>query len=112
MPELIARGQFSPVLVPAQPTWTADNSPLTAEHLVSLTDAQLARVDPLVVNLLVAKGILSLNKLALDRYQRPMPSSERHVGSVQLSQLDSRLPPVPCDDMFESLGASLKRSTS
>jgi hypothetical protein len=41
-----------------------------AEHLLALTDAELARVDPVEMNLLVAQGIPSLADLDIHRYQR------------------------------------------
>jgi hypothetical protein len=41
-----------------------------AEHLLALTDAELAGVDPVEMNLLVAKGIPSLADLDTQQYQR------------------------------------------
>jgi hypothetical protein len=41
-----------------------------AEDLLALTDAELARVDPVEMNLLVARGIPSLPDLDIHRYQR------------------------------------------
>lgn len=39
-------------------------------QLLALSDDELAQVDPLVMNLLVAKGIPSLAHLDIGRYQR------------------------------------------
>jgi len=39
-------------------------------RLLSCSDAELARVDPLVMNLLVAKSVPSLADLDIPRYQR------------------------------------------
>lgn len=47
---------------------------MTAEQLVSLSDERLAEVDPLIVNLLIAKGIPSLEDLNLHRYQKQVNS--------------------------------------
>jgi hypothetical protein len=60
----------------------------TWEDLMSRSDAELARTDPLVMNLLVARGIPSLAQLNIDPYrrkadhiaadiQRRLPSDER-----------------------------------
>jgi hypothetical protein len=43
---------------------------LEAESLVGLSDAELARVDPIVANLLVARGVPALRDLDIGRYTR------------------------------------------
>jgi hypothetical protein len=43
---------------------------MTALDLASMTDAQLARVDPLVMNLIVARGIPALEHLDINRYAK------------------------------------------
>jgi hypothetical protein len=63
-------GHVCPVLVPESPVWNADYTGVTTDQLVALTDEQLAEVDPLVVNLIVAKDIPSLSNLDLWRYQQ------------------------------------------
>lgn len=49
--------------------WTRDYSNLETRHLVAMTEAELATVDPLAINLVVAKGIDSLADLDVAHYQ-------------------------------------------
>lgn len=63
------RGVSAPVLVPKEPQWLLDYSGVTTDQLVGLTDEQLAAVDPLAMNLIVAKGTPRLADLDLFAYQ-------------------------------------------
>lgn len=45
-------------------------SNLTAEDLVRMSDAELARIDPVVVNLIVARGIPGLEQIDIAKYVR------------------------------------------
>lgn len=62
-------GLSSPVLVLAKPNWSLDYSGVTTDHLIGLTDEQLAGLDPLTVNLIVAKDIPRLADLDISHYQ-------------------------------------------
>lgn len=62
-------GMSSPVLAPAEPAWRRDYAGVTTDHLLALTDQQLAAVDPLAMNLIVAREIPSLARLDLNEYQ-------------------------------------------
>jgi hypothetical protein len=63
------RGLSSPVTVPAQIDWQRDYSRTTLAELVGMTDDDLATVDPLAMNLIVAKGLPALADLDVERYQ-------------------------------------------
>ncbi|MEQ9411709.1 MAG: hypothetical protein RIK87_28600 [Fuerstiella sp.] len=51
------------------PDWTRDYSSLETRHLVAMTEPELASVDPLATNLIVAKDIPSLADLDVAHYQ-------------------------------------------
>ncbi len=55
---------------PLPPHGDSVMAPSCAERLLGMTDDELGRIDPLVMNLLVAKGIPSLQDLDISRYQR------------------------------------------
>ena len=63
-------GLSSPVFVPRQADWNADAGDLTTDQLLGLDNGRLAEVDPLTVNLIVAREIPGLEPLEIDRYQR------------------------------------------
>lgn len=63
------RGLHSPVIVPGEIDWRRDYSSTTLADLLGMSDDELATVDPLAVNLIVAKGIPSLADLDIARYQ-------------------------------------------
>lgn len=62
-------GLSSPVIVSRDATWCRDSSEFDLGHLLSRSDDQLAAVDPLVMNLIVAKGVPSLADLSISHYQ-------------------------------------------
>ena len=64
------QGLSCPVLVPELPSWTMHKADLTNLRLASLPERELVQVDPLVVNLLVAKKIPLLADLDVLQYQR------------------------------------------
>ena len=64
-----SRGVKSPVLVADQIDWLRDYSATKVGHLLGMSNRQLAAVDPLVMNLLVAKDLPSLASLDISRYQ-------------------------------------------
>src|SRR5262245_47550864 len=72
MSEIWSHGLSSPVLVPVQPNWCLDYSDVTTEQLIGLSDEQLAGLDPLAVNLVVAKGTPRLANLEIRHYQEQM----------------------------------------
>lgn len=63
------QGLSSPVLVPKEPNWFLDYSGVTTDQLIGLTDEQLVELDPLAVNLIVAKGTERLADLDICPYQ-------------------------------------------
>ncbi len=63
------RGLACPVMVPSSIDWERDYSKLTAADLAKMSDEQLATVDPLAMNLIVAKGVPSLADLDIRHYQ-------------------------------------------
>jgi hypothetical protein len=65
----VVRGLSSPVIVPAEIDWHRDYSKTTLGELVGMTDEELATVDPLAMNLIVAKGVPALADLEIWRYQ-------------------------------------------
>lgn len=65
----LLRGLSSPVIVPPRRDFERDYSNTTLGELVSLNDEQLAALDPLAMNLIVAKGIPSLTHLDVSHYQ-------------------------------------------
>ena len=65
----VARGLSSPVIVPAEIDWQRDYSRTTLAELVGMSDDELAAVDPLAMNLIVAKGLRALAELDIGRYQ-------------------------------------------
>lgn len=65
----VTRGLSSPVIVPAEIDWERDYSKTTLAELVGMTDDELAAVDPLAMNLTVAKGLPALADLDIGRYQ-------------------------------------------
>jgi hypothetical protein len=69
MPPRFEHGLSSPVLTSGEPDWLIDYAGVTAEQLLALSDEQLAGLDPLAVNLIVAKGIPQLADLDISHYQ-------------------------------------------
>jgi len=63
------RGLSCRVLVAPKIDWQRDYSKLSAADLVALTDGELAAIDPLAMNLIVAKGLPSLANLDIRHYQ-------------------------------------------
>lgn len=61
--------RYSPVKVPNNPNWEADYSQLRTASLIALTDEQLCQIDPLAINLLVAKDLPKLRLLEISKYQ-------------------------------------------
>jgi hypothetical protein len=55
--------------VPAEPDWSFDYSGVTTGDLIGLSNERLAAVDPLAMNLIVAREISSLTTLDLANYQ-------------------------------------------
>lgn len=114
-------GQSSPVLVPAQPDWYGDFTGVTTEQLLGLTDEQLATVDPLAVNLIVAREVPSLAGLDIAQYQDKvnqwttefatncLPNwqyafegdSDRYFGDVRFFSVA-----MLCHYLFENIGIS------
>lgn len=64
------RGQSCPVIVPRAIDLQRDYSDWTTAHLAGLTEEQLAAVDPLAMNLIVAKGLPALAHLDIVHYQQ------------------------------------------
>jgi hypothetical protein len=62
-------GLSCPVIVPASVDWERDYTQVTLTDLLGMTDRDLATVDPLAMNLIIAKGIPSLADLEVCRYQ-------------------------------------------
>jgi hypothetical protein len=63
------RGLACPVVVPSNIDWERDYSKWTTADLAVMSDEQLAAVDPLAMNLIVAKGIPSLADVDIRHYQ-------------------------------------------
>lgn len=63
-------GSSSPVFVADGIDWDRDYSSTRLDGLVGMTDVELATVDPLAMNLIVAKGTPSLAHLEIEHYQR------------------------------------------
>lgn len=63
------QGLSCPVIVPDQIDWKRDYSLLNLDTLVALRPAELAAIDPLVMNLVVAKDIPLLADLDIRHYQ-------------------------------------------
>ncbi|MEX0792978.1 MAG: transglutaminase family protein, partial [Pirellulaceae bacterium] len=62
-------GQSCPVIVPDRIDWERDYQSVTVDQLIAMPPEQLAAVDPLVMNLLVAQGLPALADLDIRRYQ-------------------------------------------
>lgn len=60
---------FSPILVAAEIDCWRDYSKMEFRHLLAMNEDELSTVDPLVMNLLVAKEIDGLKTLDIARYQ-------------------------------------------
>jgi len=65
----LQHGLSCPVIVPDQIDWQRDYSSLTLGQLVALRPEELVAIDPLAMNLIVAKGISSLADLDIRHYQ-------------------------------------------
>lgn len=63
------RGMKSPVLVVDSIDWKRDYSAMNVGHLLAMTKSELAAVDPLAMNLIVAKEIPTLASLDIAEYQ-------------------------------------------
>ncbi len=63
-------GLSSPVIVADSVDWNRDYSDTQLADLLAMTDEQLAAVDPLAANLVVAKGIPALADLSIHHYQK------------------------------------------
>lgn len=63
------RGFRCPVIVPDQIDWGRGYSSLTLGQLLAMEPSELAAVDPLVMNLIVAKGIPALAHIEIRCYQ-------------------------------------------
>ncbi len=63
------QGLHSPIIVSYEIDWRRDYSSITLSNLIEMTDEKLASVDPLAINLVVAKGIPSLAELEIAHYQ-------------------------------------------
>ncbi len=63
-------GLSSPVIVPDVIDWDRDYSSVTVDHLAAMSDVELAAVDPVAMNLIVAKGLPALANLDVRRYQQ------------------------------------------
>jgi transglutaminase superfamily protein len=63
------RGLSCPVTVVALIDWERSYDDTSLAELLAMSDEQLAAVDPLAMNLVVAKGIPSLAALRIGRYQ-------------------------------------------
>ena len=66
---MLRRGLSSPVIVQPSNDVGGDEANLTLGQLVAMSDDQLAVIDPLAMNLVVAKGVPSLASLDLRHYQ-------------------------------------------
>lgn len=66
----VRRGLSLPVALPARVDAARDYSKSRTLELAARTDAELATVDPVAMNLVVAKGIPTLAELDIGRYQR------------------------------------------
>ncbi len=66
---LTSRCLSSPVIVADNIDWKRDYSGMTAAHLLAMTNEEMAAVDPLAMNLLVAKEIPQLQTLDIQHYQ-------------------------------------------
>src|SRR5436189_6411508 len=64
------RGLSCPVLVPPRIDWGKDYSTTSLGDLLALPESALAAVDPLAINLIVAKGISSLSSIDIPHYQQ------------------------------------------
>lgn len=58
------------VIVPSNVDWDRDYSDVALSDLADMTNDELATVDPLAMNLIVAKGIPVLGDLRIAKYQR------------------------------------------
>jgi len=65
----LRRGMKSPVLVANRIDWNRDYSATNVGHLLAMTKSELATVDPLAMNLIVAKEISTLASLDIAEYQ-------------------------------------------
>lgn len=63
------RGLSCPVLVPEEIDWARDFSATTLGQLAALRSEELAAIDPVGMNLVVAKGIPALSHLDIGYYQ-------------------------------------------
>lgn len=63
------RGLHCAVIVPDDIDWDRDYSRLTVPHLLAMSPKELACIDPLAINLIVAKGIPALADLQISAYQ-------------------------------------------
>lgn len=63
------RGLNCRVLVPDRVSWERDHSSVCLEHLMAMPPGELAAVDPLAMNLIVAKGIPTLASINIAHYQ-------------------------------------------
>jgi hypothetical protein len=69
IPMRVRRGLSSPVRVAPAVDWTRDYSDWTDALLLALPESHLATVDPLAMNLLVARQLRSLADLEIAPYQ-------------------------------------------
>ncbi len=67
---MTSRGLSSPVIVPKSIDWERDYSCVTVEQLVGMSNEELAAVDPVAMNLIVAKGLPALANIDIRRYQK------------------------------------------
>ncbi len=62
------RGLSCPVVVADSIDWQRDYAATTVNDLSAMPEDRLAEVDPLAMNLIIAKGIPSLSGLDVSRY--------------------------------------------
>ncbi len=67
-----ALGDFHPVIHPKVPDWRTSERFTRTEQLLALTDQELAEVDPLAANLLVAQEMPEVGPLHILRYQQTL----------------------------------------
>jgi hypothetical protein len=68
--QTLTHGLSCPVIVSPEIDWERDYSRTTIYQLLDMSEEELAAVDPLAMNLIVAKGIPELADLEIGRYQQ------------------------------------------
>jgi len=94
-------GLSCPVIVAPTIDWDRDYSRTTLADLLCMTDLELAAVDPLAMNLIVAKGVPALQDLDIDLYQLLVNSWLRDFAGRCLPQWEPYFHEAPQDFRHE-----------